>query len=175
MTVERQTNVWIGKRRIIYFASRTQRLEKEVNFSSSCSADYQHWTYLSLYMYCPIVNYYTKWTEHKANLILLFRVFSSLSLSLLLLILTYNDLDYRKSNYSIVLVNVTRFHINRYNTRTKIHQRFIQMPLVCIDLIFELRKNNKNRFLFFFCRYEIDNLIEFVLFDMIKLDFLLNR
>jgi hypothetical protein len=82
MTVERQTNVWIGKRRIIYFASRTQRLEKEVNFSSSCSADYQHWTYLSLYMYCPIVNYYTKWTEHKANLILLFRVFSSLSLSL---------------------------------------------------------------------------------------------
>ncbi len=89
MTVERETNIWIGKRRIIYFASRTQRLEKEVNFSSSCSADYQHWTYLSLLlslslslpMYCPIVNYYTKWTEHKTNLILLFRVFSSLTYS----------------------------------------------------------------------------------------------
>jgi hypothetical protein len=31
---------------------------------------------LSLYVYCPLVNYYTKWTEHKANLILLFRVAS---------------------------------------------------------------------------------------------------
>ena len=48
MTVERGDEcIWIGKRRIVYFASRTRRLEKEVNFSSSCSADYQHWTYLS--------------------------------------------------------------------------------------------------------------------------------
>jgi hypothetical protein len=87
----------------------------------------------SFSLYCPIVNYYTKWIEHKANLIL------CLGSSFLLLILTCNDLDYWKSNYSKLLVNVDRYYTYL------IHQHYFQMPLVRIHFIWNIEKVRRNK------------------------------
>ena len=131
-----------GEKRNIYFAFRTRRATREVNFSSSCSADYQHRTYLSLClslsrslcvsrslpMHCPRVNYYLQWTEHETNLILLFRVCSSFPSSLIFI---HNDLDYRTHTCSRRSVNVGQYislieRIRRPSSSTLP----VQMPLV---------------------------------------------
>jgi hypothetical protein len=117
MTVERGDEcIWIGKRRIVYFASRTRRVEKEVNFSSSCSADYQHWTYLSpvslpFFSLDIVRSSTTIRSELNTRRIWSFYLGSSRLLLILtrIYIYIYNDLDYWKNNsihlFDILLID----------------------------------------------------------------------